>query len=123
MNPREIEATLAAMEQNIAAIRAVRDEIKATIEALRALKENESGLFNVGGGVLVPAKMEGDKVFVSVGAGVALHVDVDKAIEILKKRLEAAEKALERAVKERNAFIEKLRQMQSRKSESNAGRP
>lgn len=120
MDPRQIEATLAAMERNIAAIRGVRDEIKATIDALKALKENKSGLFNIGGGVLVPAKMEEWKVFVSVGAGVALHVDIDKALEILQKRLDATEKALEKAVRERNAFLERLRQMQSKKSEKNA---
>lgn len=120
MDPRQIEAALAAMEQNIAAIKAVRDEIKATIDALRALKESGSGLFNIGGGVLVPAKIEGEKVFVSVGAGVALHVEIDGALEILQKRLDATERALERAVKERNAFLERLRQAQSGKSGKNA---
>ncbi len=113
MDPRQIEATLAAMDQNIATIRAIRDEIRATIEALRALKENGSGLFNVGGGVLVPARLEGEKVFLSVGAGVALELTLDQAIEKLEKRLEATEKALERAIKDREAFIARLRQQQS----------
>jgi len=121
MDPRQIEATLVAMERNIAAIRALRDETRAVLDALKALKENGEALFNIGAGVLVPAKKTRDKVFISIGAEVALEKDIDSAIELLQKRLESAEKALERAIKERDAFIAKVRQAQERAQNAGEG--
>ncbi len=114
MDPRRAEAILAAFDQRIAALSAIRDEIKAVIEALSAL-EGET-LFNLGAGVLVPAKYTGGKLLVSIGANVFVERDVEGAKALLEERLKRVEEAIKRTVEERNRFLQQLRR------QANAGR-
>ncbi len=107
-----MEEALRAIDEQISVLSAIVQETEATISALKELKERGEALMPVGAGIMVPVKMNGEKILVNVGGNVFAERDIDSAIELLQKRKEAVRSALEKTRQQRVKLLEQARRVQ-----------
>ncbi len=82
---RKIEEQYKLIEQSIANI----EMIKANLDEIKKLKENNEIFASLSDGIFIKARMEKpDKIFINVGKGIVLEKPIDKAKEILDARIE-----------------------------------
>jgi len=94
---RMLEGASEALRDMVLRTRLFISELTAAGQTLEGItgKEGAEILVPIGAGSLVRASLKGaDKVIVSLGADVAVEVDVDRAKEIIGERLAEAQKAL-----------------------------
>ncbi len=106
------DEALRAIDEQIAVLSAIVQETDATIKALKEIKERGEALIPIGAGVMVPVKMSGEKVLVNVGGNILTEKDIDSAIEVLQKRKDAVQSALEKTRQQRIKLVEQIRRVQ-----------
>ena len=106
------DEALRAIDEQIAVLSAIVQETDATIKALKELKERGEALIPIGAGVMVPVKISGEKVLVNVGGNILTEKDIDSAIEVLQKRKDAVQSALEKTRQQRIKLVEQIRRVQ-----------
>jgi len=106
------DEALRAIDEQISVLSAILRETDATIRALKELKERGEALIPLGAGVMVPIKMGGEKVLVNVGGNILTEKDIDSAIDVLQKRREAIQSALEKTRQQRIRLAQQLSRVQ-----------
>jgi len=78
-----------ALKEQIVSVNMASMESAVAINSIEKIKGGETSLVSLGSGVYVKAKLEkNQKVLVDMGSGIYGEVDPEKAIEILKNRIE-----------------------------------
>lgn len=78
-----------ALKEQIVSVNMSAMESAVAINSIEKIKGGENSLVSLGSGIFVKAKLEkNQKVLVDMGSGIYGEVEPDKAIEILKKRIE-----------------------------------
>ncbi len=82
---------------------AIRDELRAVLQALEHIEKGEETYFGLGGGIYVPARVnKGKKLIVNVGAGVFVEKTIEELKEDVKKRIAEIEEAIKKAAERKN---------------------
>ena len=78
-----------SLREQIVSVNMSSMECAVAINSIEKIKGGESSLVSLGSGIYVKANLESrDKILVDMGSGVYGEVEPEKAIEILKKRIE-----------------------------------
>jgi prefoldin alpha subunit len=84
-------------------------QLNMAMEALRSMKKGAVKSFiPIGGGALVPAKLEGGSVLIDLGASTAAEMKPDAAVELLEARLEKVGAMLSAAEKDAGKAAQRL---------------
>ncbi|MDN5358761.1 MAG: Prefoldin subunit [Candidatus Diapherotrites archaeon] len=109
MRPDE---AIRAIDEQIALLTSILQETEGAIAALKELKERGEAIVPLGSGVLIPVKLSGEKILVSVGGNVVVEKGIDDAIAVLEKRRENIKKSLEQTRQQRMKIVEQIRRVQ-----------
>ncbi|MEM4159914.1 MAG: prefoldin subunit alpha [Candidatus Micrarchaeia archaeon] len=100
------------IENQMRAIAQVEAEINRTIEALRALKENNLTLFNIGSGIFIKGELkETNKLLMNVGANVFAETSVEDAIKFLEGKKKELDEAKNDLIKSMEAISNRLKEI------------
>ncbi len=93
-----LERGLSELQNTIAALRAALSDHENALELLEELRERGSVsniLVPIGGGNLIQAEVKSvEEVHVSLGAGVIVRQPLDRALELIRRRMENLNSAL-----------------------------
>jgi len=115
-----IDELIASIQAQISSIAAMMQELEEAEKGISAIREKQEEAYTHAGAlVYVPARLDVSQgVLAPLGAGYFAIVSVDKAIELIRARMEelgnarrSLEEGLERLVARRNEIIGLLRQM------------
>lgn len=113
-----LEKTLEDLQGSIAALRAALREYEGALELIEDLKGRGSAsniLVPIGGGNLIEAEVRSvEEVHVSLGAGIIVRQPVEKAVDLIKRRMEslsAAIRSREEALVNYSQRAEELRRL------------
>ncbi|VVB99361.1 Prefoldin subunit alpha [uncultured archaeon] len=94
-------------------------ELTGSLKAVESLRE-DSIFVPIGGGAMVSAKVASTEVLVPIGGGYLMNLKKHEAIEEVKKRIAATEKAMERLRVEFEKINAKLQDVNSKIEQMNA---
>ncbi|WP_423792957.1 prefoldin subunit alpha [Methanocaldococcus indicus] len=90
------------LQQEIASIRGLKEEIEKCINTLENVKVDDETLIPVGPGVFLKAKIIDDKAIYGIKSDIFVEKPISDVIENLKKSLEDLNKAEEEGLKKLN---------------------
>ncbi len=89
-------------------------QLNMAMEALRNIKKGAAKSFvPVGGGALVPAKLEGGTVLMDLGANTAVEMKPEEAVAVLEARFKSIESLLASAEKDAGRAAQRLQVIDS----------
>ncbi|ENN96598.1 prefoldin subunit alpha [Methanocaldococcus villosus KIN24-T80] len=90
---------LQAIQNEIASIRALKNEINKTIETIENIKLDEETLIPVGPGVFLKAKIIEDKALLGIKSDLFIEKPFNETIEKLKNKLDELDKVEKEGIK------------------------
>lgn len=115
-----LETYFADLSQKESTLLSVLREAAAAIESIRSLKEKPESetLVPIGMGTYVQSKVSsGDKVFLSIGAGIAMEKDADSAMNYLEARIKEIEVAVQDTLAKKQDVATRLEQGKAQMSQ------
>ena len=106
-----VEEALALIDARIAELRRIQADAKNAVEVLESLKSDKELIVPIGGGVFVKTDWKGISLL-DVGGGIIIEKDTDAIIERLKKRVERAEREIQKLEEEKRNIINQVRGQQ-----------
>jgi prefoldin alpha subunit len=110
-----LQGQLAGIEEQLAYLQALQQELargRAALEALEVAKPGEDVLLPLGGGAYAPARLQGAKVLLHIGAGYHLEVAPGEAGQRLDEQLQRAREASQRLQQEGQQVQEQLQALE-----------
>ena len=108
-----LETYLADLSQKEATLLSVLREASSAIESIKSLKKRADSetLMPVGMGTYVQSKISSnDKVFLNIGAGIAIEKDTNSAMNYLEARIKEIQVALQDTISKKQDVATKLEQ-------------
>jgi prefoldin alpha subunit len=107
-----------SLREQIVSVNMSSMESAVAINSIEKIKGGESSLVSLGSGVYVKANLENrDKILVDMGSGIYGEVEPEKAIEILKKRIEDGKNYSDKLENEMKKIKKSLTDLESRARE------
>jgi prefoldin alpha subunit len=110
---------LRLLEGELERISMTAAELASSLNAVQSLKE-DSIFVPIGGGAMVSAKVASTEVLIPIGGGYLMNLKKHEAIEEVKKRIAATEKAIERLRAEFEKISAKLQDVNAKLEQMNA---
>ena len=111
---------LKKIEEDMVKISNMAMELELTKEGIDKLGEN---FLPIGGGMLVKAKVEENRILVPIGLNYFMYMNKEDAKKEIDKRIEAAKKSIERLKKDHQSIKAILDQIEKKLEEENARNP
>lgn len=107
-----------SLREQIVSVNMSSMECAVAINSIEKIKGGESSLVSLGSGIYVKAKLENrDKILVDMGSGIYGEVEPEKAIEVLKKRIEDGKEHSDKLENEMNKIKNSLVELENKARE------
>ena len=104
-----------ALREQIVSVNMASMESAVAINSIEKIKGGENSLVSLGSGVFVKAKLEkNQKILIDMGSGLYGEVEPEKAIEILKKRIEEGKSYSDKLEEEMRKIKNNLSELENR---------
>lgn len=110
---------LRLLENEIERISMTTGELKSSLSAVEALKD-DSIFVPIGGGSMISAAVSSTNVLLPIGGGYLINMKKHEAIEEIKKRIASTEKAVEKLSSEFDKIGVKFREVSTKLEAMNA---
>jgi prefoldin alpha subunit len=107
-----------SIREQIVSVNMSSMESAVAINSIEKIQGGESSLVSLGSGVYVKAQLENkDKILVEMGNGIYGEVEPEKAIEILKKRIEEGKEHSDKLETEMKKINQSLTELENKARE------
>jgi prefoldin alpha subunit len=107
-----------SLREQIVSVNMSSMESAVAINSIEKIQGGESSLVSLGSGVYVKANLENkDKILVEMGSGIYGEVEPDKAIEILKKKIEDGKNYSDKLEEEMKKIKQSLTELEEKARE------